>query len=127
MRAEGWRIELFYLALPSIEMSLLRVGERVAHGGHHIPSVIINSVPPSSEALAILKALQEAVSKNLDKKRRLSQYAVIWQDGRRSWWVTMRRSLLCDRRSIKHSRITYAGDCDACRTGPQLLGAGHGM
>ena len=44
--------------------------------------MIINSVPPSPEALAILKALQEAVSKNLDKKRRLGQYAVIWKDGR---------------------------------------------
>jgi hypothetical protein len=44
--------------------------------------MIIKSVPPSPEALAILKALQEAVGKNLDKKRRLGQYAVIWQDGR---------------------------------------------
>jgi len=44
--------------------------------------MIIKSVPPSPEALAILKALQEAVSKNLEKKRRLGQYAVIWQDGR---------------------------------------------
>jgi len=31
--------------------------------------MIIKSVPPSPEALAILKALQEAVSKNLDKKK----------------------------------------------------------
>lgn len=44
--------------------------------------MIIKSVPPSPEALAILKALQEAVGKNLDKKRRLGQYAVIWKDGR---------------------------------------------
>jgi hypothetical protein len=44
--------------------------------------MIITSAPPSPEALAILKALQEAVSKNLDKKRRLGQYAVIWRDGR---------------------------------------------
>ena len=44
--------------------------------------MIIKSIPPSPEALAILKALQEAVSKNLDKKRRLGQYAVIWKDGR---------------------------------------------
>lgn len=34
----GWRVELVYLALPSAEMSRLRVAERVAHGGHNIPS-----------------------------------------------------------------------------------------
>ncbi|BBI54831.1 hypothetical protein HORIV_72520 [Vreelandella olivaria] len=33
----GWRVELVYLALPSREMSRLRVAERVSHGGHHIP------------------------------------------------------------------------------------------
>lgn len=33
----GWRVELVYLALPSVEMSRLRVAERVSHGGHNIP------------------------------------------------------------------------------------------
>ena len=37
LRAAGWWVELFYLALPSVEMSRLRVAERVAHGGHSIP------------------------------------------------------------------------------------------
>ena len=37
LRSAGWRVELFYLALPSFEMSRLRVAERVAHGGHSIP------------------------------------------------------------------------------------------
>lgn len=37
LRLEGWRVELIYLALPSVEMSKLRVAERVAHGGHNIP------------------------------------------------------------------------------------------
>jgi predicted ABC-type ATPase len=32
-----WQVELIYLALPSVEMSKLRVAERVAHGGHNIP------------------------------------------------------------------------------------------
>ncbi len=41
LRASGWRIELIYLALPSVEMSRLRVAERVAHGGHHIPTADI--------------------------------------------------------------------------------------
>lgn len=33
LQAQGWRVELIYLALPSAEMSRLRVAERVAHGG----------------------------------------------------------------------------------------------
>ena len=41
LRAEGWRVVLIYLALPSMEMSMLRVAERVAHGGHNIPATDI--------------------------------------------------------------------------------------
>lgn len=41
LRAEGWLVELIYLALPSMEMSKLRVAERVLHGGHNIPTVDI--------------------------------------------------------------------------------------
>jgi predicted ABC-type ATPase len=37
LRDGGWQVELIYLALPSVEMSKLRVAERVAHGGHNIP------------------------------------------------------------------------------------------
>jgi predicted ABC-type ATPase len=38
LQASGWRVELIYLALPSAEMSRLRVAERVVHGGHDIPA-----------------------------------------------------------------------------------------
>jgi len=41
LRTNGWHVELIYLALPSIEMSKARVAERVAHGGHNIPSEAI--------------------------------------------------------------------------------------
>ena len=41
LRSQGWRVELIYLALPSMAMSKLRVAERVAHGGHHIPAADI--------------------------------------------------------------------------------------
>jgi len=41
LRTEGWQLELIYLALPSMEMSKLRVAERVAHGGHNIPTADI--------------------------------------------------------------------------------------
>ncbi|MCF6178015.1 MAG: zeta toxin family protein [Geopsychrobacter sp.] len=37
LQSDGWRVELVYLALPSVEMSKLRVAERVVHGGHNIP------------------------------------------------------------------------------------------
>jgi predicted ABC-type ATPase len=38
LRADGWRVELVYLALPDAEMAKLRVAERVSHGGHDIPA-----------------------------------------------------------------------------------------
>jgi predicted ABC-type ATPase len=41
LHAQGWRVELIYLALPSMLMSKMRVAERVAHGGHNIPLVDI--------------------------------------------------------------------------------------
>ena len=37
---------------------------------------------PSEEAKMMLKALERAVARALEKKRRLGQYAVIWQDGK---------------------------------------------
>ncbi len=42
----------------------------------------ITSVPPSPQAQAMLKALQDAVRKSLERKQRLGQYAVVWQDGK---------------------------------------------
>ena len=48
LQATGWRVELIYLALPSAEMSRLRVAERVAHGGHNIPKAdLIRRFPRS--------------------------------------------------------------------------------
>jgi hypothetical protein len=41
----------------------------------------ITSDPPSPQAQAMLKALQAAVANSLERKRRLGQYAVIWQTG----------------------------------------------
>lgn len=48
LRADGWRVEMIYLALPSVEMSKLRVAERVAHGGHNIPAADIERRFPRS-------------------------------------------------------------------------------
>jgi predicted ABC-type ATPase len=48
LRAEGWRVMLIYLALPTVEMSLMRVAERVAHGGHSIPVADIERRFPRS-------------------------------------------------------------------------------
>lgn len=48
LKREGWRLDLIYLALPSVDMSALRVAERVAHGGHGIPMVDIRRRFPRS-------------------------------------------------------------------------------
>lgn len=40
------------------------------------------STPPSTQTKAMLQALQAAVAKNLDRKKKLGQYAVVWQNGR---------------------------------------------
>lgn len=48
LRVAGWRVELLYLALPNVELSRLRVAERVAHGGHAIASAdIVRRFPRS--------------------------------------------------------------------------------
>lgn len=36
--------------------------------------------PPSEKSLIILSALKEAVARAMEKKRRLGQYAVVWED-----------------------------------------------
>jgi predicted ABC-type ATPase len=48
LRTEGWRVELIYLALPSLKMSHQRVAERVHHGGHNIPIADIQRRFPRS-------------------------------------------------------------------------------
>ena len=57
LRATGWRVELLYLALPSVELSRERVAERVAHGGHAIaPADIERRFPRSLRNLLDLYA-----------------------------------------------------------------------
>jgi predicted ABC-type ATPase len=48
LRADGWQVELIYLALADVEMSKMRVAERVAHGGHNIPIEAIERRFPRS-------------------------------------------------------------------------------
>lgn len=48
LRADNWRVELLYLALPDVAVSHERVAERVAHGGHAIrPADIARRFPRS--------------------------------------------------------------------------------
>lgn len=42
----------------------------------------VTSAPPSPQAKAMLESLRDAVARSLEKKKRLGQYAVIWQNGR---------------------------------------------
>lgn len=39
-----------------------------------------SSQQPSQDSLRILESLRRAVAKALERKRRLGEYAVIWQD-----------------------------------------------
>ena len=48
LQSDGWRIELIYLALPNVEMSKMRVAERVSHGGHAISDADIDRRFPRS-------------------------------------------------------------------------------
>ena len=41
VRNAGYRVELYYFWLPSPEMAIQRVADRVASGGHHIPEATI--------------------------------------------------------------------------------------
>ncbi len=43
---------------------------------------ITSKVKLSEEGQVILDSLQKAVTQALEKKRRLGQYAVVWQDGK---------------------------------------------
>lgn len=38
---QGYHVTLFFLSLPSAEMAINRVAERVKQGGHHIPEDVI--------------------------------------------------------------------------------------
>ncbi len=62
LRNDGWLVELIYLALPSVEMSKLRVAERVAHGGHNIPQWDIERRFPRSLS-NLLNAFSHAVDR----------------------------------------------------------------
>tara|TARA_B100000745_G_scaffold36757_1_gene22825 strand:- start:1376 stop:1951 length:576 start_codon:yes stop_codon:yes gene_type:complete len=48
LRASGWKVELIYLALPSVTLSKMRVAERVSHGGHNIATSDIERRFPKS-------------------------------------------------------------------------------
>jgi predicted ABC-type ATPase len=48
LKASGWSVDLYYLALPDVSLSKKRVVERVAHGGHNIPAADIERRFPRS-------------------------------------------------------------------------------
>jgi len=54
LQKTGWDVELIYLALPDVELSLERVAERVKHGGHNIPKKdILRRFPKSLRNLLL--------------------------------------------------------------------------
>lgn len=40
-KCQGYHVSLFFLALPSVEVAIARVAERVKQGGHNIPEAVI--------------------------------------------------------------------------------------
>jgi predicted ABC-type ATPase len=42
LRTEGYRVHLEFLSLPSTDMALARVRERVGLGGHEVPSAVVS-------------------------------------------------------------------------------------
>lgn len=41
LRAQGYRIQLFSLWIPTVEMALARIADRVRRGGHDIPEKVV--------------------------------------------------------------------------------------
>ena len=40
-REQGYRVKLFFLRLPTPEMAIARVAQRVLEGGHDVPEAVI--------------------------------------------------------------------------------------
>jgi predicted ABC-type ATPase len=38
LKAKGYKLHIFYLWIPSAELAIARIKERVAQGGHHVPA-----------------------------------------------------------------------------------------
>ena len=41
LKTEGYRIQLFFLWIPTVEMALARIENRVRRGGHNIPEKVV--------------------------------------------------------------------------------------
>ena len=42
LKAQGYRICLFFLWIPNVEIALARIADRVRRGGHNIPKEVIH-------------------------------------------------------------------------------------
>jgi predicted ABC-type ATPase len=40
-QAQGYHVDMYYLGLPSVDLAIARVAERVRQGGHDIPEAVI--------------------------------------------------------------------------------------
>ncbi len=41
LKIQGYRIQLFFLWIPTVEMALARIADRVRRGGHDIPEQVV--------------------------------------------------------------------------------------
>ena len=60
-KQQGYRIILFFLELPSADLAVQRVADRVAQGGHHIPEPVIRRrfTAGKENFLGVYKALAD--------------------------------------------------------------------
>jgi predicted ABC-type ATPase len=40
-QGDGYSVTLFYLSLPTVDLAISRVAERVRQGGHHVPDDVV--------------------------------------------------------------------------------------
>jgi predicted ABC-type ATPase len=97
----GWRLTLFYFWLPSPEASVARVANRVAHGGHGIPSE------------AIYRRFRTGLSNMLNLYLPLADEAEIYDNSNRN------RVLIAEKRKrgmlVMHDRERWARIEEAIR------------
>jgi predicted ABC-type ATPase len=65
---ENWQVNLIYLWLPSADAAVIRVAERVLHGGHHIPHD------------AIIRRYARSVHNLLDVYAPLCSYTICYEN-----------------------------------------------
>src|SRR5262249_52488596 len=74
---EGYAIQLFYVWVPSADISISRIAGRVLEGGHHVPDDDVR------------RRYQRSISNMLDMYLPLADYAEIYHNTREEGYVKL--------------------------------------